>query len=82
MQGHLAYVIIREQDVPCCQVSVDKGLAGQIGHSRGHLSTVAQEGVVIYADCIRFESHEVVLEVSFWEYFKNNQHLISCCTYM
>ena len=26
---------------------MDKGLVGQVGHSRGHLSTVTQEGVVI-----------------------------------
>ena len=31
---------------------MDKGLAGQVGHSRGHLSTVAQEGVVINCSAV------------------------------
>ena len=26
---------------------MDKGFAGQVGHARGHLATVAQEGVAI-----------------------------------
>ena len=47
---HLAYLICRDQNVPCCQVSVDKGLTRQIGHTRGNLSAITQEGVVIHTD--------------------------------
>ena len=44
---YLAYIIIRDQYVPCCQVSVDKGLVGEVGHARGHLATILQEGMII-----------------------------------
>ena len=46
--AYLACVIVRDQDVPCCQVSVDKGLVGEVGHARGHLAAVVKEGAVIY----------------------------------
>ncbi len=40
---YLAHIIVRDQDVPRSQVSVDKGLLGEVLHSRGNLPTVAQQ---------------------------------------
>ena len=70
---YLAFVIVRDQDIPCCQVSVNKGLAGQVDHSRGHLSTVAQESVGIYIHSSFIWSHveEVPPKVSLLEYLQN-----------
>ena len=44
---------------------MDEGLVGQVGHARGHLTTVAQEGVALKASgsiC-----SELVFEVSLLE---------------
>ena len=62
---NLAYLIFRDQDVPCSKVSVDEGLVGQVGHPRGHLSTVTQEGVVIYADIPFFSGPHMMMEKMF-----------------
>ena len=47
---------------------MDKGFAGQVGHARGHLATVAQEGVAIHSDIASLLwplAKEVFTEVSF-----------------
>ena len=42
---YLAAAIFGQKYIPCCQVSVDESLVGQVGHARGHLAAVTQEGV-------------------------------------
>ena len=49
---------------------MDEGLAGQVGHARGHLATEAQEGVVINV-LPRLHVKEVFLEVSFAQQFQH-----------
>ena len=40
---NLACVILSHQNVPSCQVSVDKGFAGEIGHAGCYVSTEVKE---------------------------------------
>ncbi len=37
LNANLAHSLSRQQDVPCCQISVDKGLLREEFHSRGDL---------------------------------------------
>ena len=52
---------------------MDEGFAGQVGHARGHLATVAQEGVVIntHISFLRLFVKEVFPEVSFAQQFQH-----------
>ena len=43
---------------------MDKGLFGEVGHARGHLVTVAQEGVVTYTRSASLLS-KVLQEIAF-----------------
>ena len=75
---YLAFPTPRNKDVPCCQVSVDKGLARKVGHSRGHLTTEAEEGVVIDTHpSLLTGSHveQVIAEVSSSQQLKDQQNL-------
>ena len=42
---------------------MDECLVGQVGHPRGHLLTVTQEGVVIYANVIFFSGHSMMEKI-------------------
>ena len=56
---------------------MDEGLVGQVGHARGHLTTVTQEGVAAnrYVPvCLHVK--EVAPEVSFTQQFQHQQHLL------
>ena len=43
--GHLAGVVVSEQDVSGCNVSVDEALLGQVLQSQGHLGAEPQESL-------------------------------------
>ena len=58
---------------------MDKGLAGQVGHSRGHLSTVVQEswGINIHHSLLICPLvQEVVPKVTIFEHFNNQKDLL------
>ena len=57
---------------------MDKGLAGEVGHSGGHLATVAQEGVVVHINdtfLFRSEAKKVLPEISLQQQLEGNQYL-------
>ena len=46
---------------------MDEGFAGQVGHARGHLATVAQEGELVNVhipSLLRPHAKEIITEVS------------------
>ena len=43
IQPHLAVELLVQQDVPCSNVSVDKGLTSQVGQTLSHLATELEQ---------------------------------------
>ena len=58
---------------------MDKSLAGQVSHARGHLATVAQEGVVIHSNNKTSvggpKLKKMLPEISIKQELKGNQNL-------
>ena len=40
---YLADEVTRDQDIPCCQVTMDEHLAGQVTHTGRYVTTKAEQ---------------------------------------